>query len=764
MAHAREALGKQRLAAAKAKAKAEKAAQAEKDRRLAESFPEVARLCQITVPLSSTQPAGELTLEKGDTLARASFLSNVPRGIGVKFDRLVTFAYNLTKSLQSTNLGKLLCKCAMFRALASDNADHVVSLGYSHESDSTQQQVAQHLIQRFGRPASKRLPTEVLNQRGTLTALLTRVDKQGGEVLSEQKLTCDWHSQSVVLLGKTSGFILRALELGMPFKLGTAEWDDWSLAIAVASDVLVVDQHGDKGSNNMPAFKDIACSFADVRSTANDMSPCEIHSLQAVKNSVAEVKADVGMLFCLANVSGVGSFHNILISVLIHNCHTTVRRIVAPPPADERHDRRLLLDCLYKLDAPHHARSEGRESTLVKDLKALADTALYEVSGLSFGGAAGGGGSQKVRVHFCWREQGGGPCCSNEDDCQEKVAVARVNFHGSSAFDRPSLARFTNVAAARKRVIVGFTDQNLYGDTVVACCKRMVKYDADGNPEIPVLDKPELLGSGEGDLKATTQTRCNRLCNWFGTRDTYFRLPIAEAMESLIDDLQYAFFGQNRKSISAEELLHVERSPLLTVFAALWALMASWTPDKAGPWRVLPLSGWKDFDAQDARFCARAHCLGILAMLLQRYDRRFATWPWLLMSLVLSWVPLDGKVRICEMLIEKMTNRPCCVPLFAREFFALYPTLREMLSAKAAATIKVWMFGKKFSTKASELGHAGERKALSAAAAPGRSFVQHSRRHLLQTQRIAHIAAGGIDPVAPVKMRGKFRGTRGDRW
>jgi hypothetical protein len=178
---------------------------------------------------------------------------------------------------------------------------------------------------------------------------------------------------------------------------------------------------------------------------------------------------------------------------------------------------------------------------------------------------------------------------------------------------------------------------------------------------------------------------------------------------------------------------------------------------------VLPLSGWKDLDSQDVRFCARSHALGVLAMLLHRYDRRFAEWPWKLALLAFPGVPEEVRRLIAQELLDLIARRPCCVPLFAREFASLYPTLEQMLSVQAAATIRVWLLGKKFSTKRSELGHAGERKALAAAAAPGRSFVQHSRRNFLQDQRVAHIAAGGIDPVAPVKLRGKLRGSRGDR-
>ena len=195
----------------------------------------------------------------------------------------------------------------------------------------------------------------------------------------------DWHCFSVVILEKTAPFIRRALQLGMPFQLGEDEWDTWNDALVAACDTLVIDQHGDKGSNNAPAFRDLACVVGEMGKSMNDISVCEIHVLQGIKNSVQEIKFDVGKMYCLSNVSRVASFHNSLVNSIIWLAHNTVRRIIAKPPASETEDMHLLLNALYDFEAEHHKRSGGKVSNLLVDLKGMAAMPLYDVPGVSLG-------------------------------------------------------------------------------------------------------------------------------------------------------------------------------------------------------------------------------------------------------------------------------------------------------------------------------------------------------------------------------------------
>jgi len=76
-----------------------------------------------------------------------------------------------------------------------------------------------------------------------------------------------------------------------------------------------------------------------------------------------------------------------------------------------------------------------------------------------------------------------------------------------------------------------------------------------------------------------------------------------------------------------------------------------------------------------------------------------------------------------------------------------------MQSAAACAVISAWESGQLWTTKASEMGHATERRQLSAAAAPGRAFLHHSRQHFLDSHRLHHVRMGGVDPVAAPRLR-----------
>lgn len=54
-------------------------------------------------------------------------------------------------------------------------------VSYTHESDLTAQSVAQHAVQRLGRPSRSRVSTEVMNQQGYLKAELVMIDELGEE-------------------------------------------------------------------------------------------------------------------------------------------------------------------------------------------------------------------------------------------------------------------------------------------------------------------------------------------------------------------------------------------------------------------------------------------------------------------------------------------------------------------------------------------------------------------------------------------------------
>lgn len=760
MAHARQALERQRHQQAMASAQVVISDQSAQLASVQQSFPEVARVvgikrARVAPSSSSATESGRkaMSAPRAAHLIRSSYLEKVPRGLGVKHDRLVAFASDLVLHAQAQGLAKLVLRCAQFRACAAADCVNVCMLGYSHESDSTHQSLAQHMLQLAGRPTKQRLRTEIVNQRGTLHLLVMVLRRSSGEVLDEASATFDWHSSSIVIVEKGSRFIARALQLGMPFCLGEAGWEGWRDALDIAFDAVIVDQHGDRGSNNFPAFRHNASILGEAAAVMNDVSTCEIHSLQNMKNSIAQVRFDVGKMFSLSNALKVASYHTSLLNTLYWQAHNTVLRIVARPPAVEQDDLRLLVQALFEVDAPRHQRAGGKPSYLLGDLQLLCQVPLHGLQGLAHDDEATAGISAEVtRIHYCFDESTAGPCCVDDNECFEKIAVAHINTFCSATFDLVSLSRFTSVAKSRKKLILGLMNERMFISAASFCARRVV--GGGENPSVPTVsaadNRPEEIGSGVDDAHITHRTRLGRLAQWFNSRGFLYSLPIAEATESIIDKMQYDLFGFDGKSIDPLEFCS-EHSPIGAALDALWGLASSWECDRNGPWQVLVLSGWRDFSSQDVRMLARSHCLGLSAELDQRFDRKFSNLPWALAKLVRSDVSQADKTAVCQGIIAALD---CQLPVFVKAFRQRFPALPEMLSPHAEGVIKVWLAGKRLSTKSSELGHASERRALAAASAPGRSFIPHARRDLMRKHRLSHIARHGADPIAEVRIRG----------
>jgi hypothetical protein len=518
MAHARLAKERKRTRAAEelaAKRMEEQTLQLQKVR---SAFPAVARACDLPVPALAKRPrTSDVDERMSDirsvALIKASFEKAVPRGPGVTHERLVAFSAKLVLDLQRDGLIEFLLKCAAIRACPPTGSVNVVLLAYSHESDATSQSVGQQQIQRIGRASKQRLATEILQQRGAIHACLMQLCRRSGTVQAETWIHNEWQAESLVMLGKSAPFVLECLHRGMPFDLGGSAWPQYVKALESSCDVIIVDQTTDKGSNNIPALKHIACELSECPRALADISCCEIHVVQNLKNIVPQVKPLVGRLFSLSKVYKTASFHDELINSIAWLCDR-VHRVVGEPPAGAHDDVKCLADALYDLRASYHERAApGQVSFLIRDVLELSALPLFEQAGhhVNHQGIS--------RAHYCWNSSTGKPCCSSDDEFHERLTVAVVNFHASAAFDQVSMNRFTHVAKARKRLIMGMTSQRLFISAAAFAAKRSVNPDAPGVPDIPRMDvSPEELGAEQGHLLLSHQTRCGKLRQWFSPR------------------------------------------------------------------------------------------------------------------------------------------------------------------------------------------------------------------------------------------------------
>lgn len=407
---ARQALKEKRQAQVVARAEARSDELASQLSRVARNFPKVARACEVALPSRSNASASgdDGTSDRFCVLVRACFEAHVPRGLDVKHEKLLCFAATLAMDLQSRNLMVFLQKCAYFRLASTPSVKNLVIVGYSHESDGTSQQLAQHAISKIGRPSAQRLSTEVVNQSGFLRAKLLQVDRESGDLLESVWVRQPWHTPSVVVLAKTAPFVLEALLRGLPFSMGGLLWQDWKELLELACDKLVFDQAGDKASSNLPALKHLTCVMSEVSPSLVDIGVCELHVLQSVKSTLPHSKLDIGKMFSLSNVSRVAGFHYGLVTTIAHLCHTTIRRIVSPPPEDTKSDLHLLLDKLYDFQNPHHGRRSQDKSLLWQDALGLANFQLHPLHGQS--------GDTFTRIHFCWDFATGKACCESEEE------------------------------------------------------------------------------------------------------------------------------------------------------------------------------------------------------------------------------------------------------------------------------------------------------------------------------------------------------------
>ena len=758
MSHARKALDEKR-AAARAQKLQQRAQHMEGQLDLvATDFPDIARAVGIkrsasrAFSSSETSPTSRaMSFSRASSLIRAAFAQNVPRGLGIKHERLIAFSADLVITMQQKHLQLVLQKLAYFRQSSSASEQHCVIIAYSHESDGTCQQLAQHVLQQVGRPSAQRLPTEVVNQQGTFRIRLARLCKHSGEILDSVMITEPWQCASCVVLEKTSLFILAALERRMPFRLAGSSHalEAWAGALAAASDYTIIDQHSDKGSNNLPAIRHLATTFSEAMpSSLQDVSVCELHVIHNVKASSPHVKFDVGKMYSMRNICRVGSFHQALVKVITHMCHVSVRRLPEPPPEPkEQSDIQRLIAALFDLESDHHRRSGSRQSFLKTDLQALGDLPLYEMPGQV--------ASSSLRIHYCFDAETGRACCSSEDETQEKATTAHVNFFCSTAFGDVALSRFTNVGKARKRILLGMCNQRLYLSAIAFAATKAVNAD---DPEHSVVAKicainPDELGSGTSDLQLTHRARCRRMLDWMQSRRFYYNIAISEISESWLELLQYKIFGRDRTHIDLLSMCCPEESPIGVCLRGLTGLLQSWSLDKSGPWRVLALTGWTDFGSADVRLAARASTLHVAAGILVHFDRKYSEFPFSLLQLLRGDVPHGTKADLCQRLLR---SRPCDVPLFAREFVAQFNSVELMMSPMATMVLQMWAAGKRFSTKASECGHATERRMLASTGGPGKSLVHHCRKHILHKVRLAHVERHGLDPLSVVPLKGKL--------
>lgn len=722
--------------------------------RVSQVFPDAARGVGIKAQTRRRTGSEAMPMERAAALIKAATSSACEskpsmKGVGVKPQRLWAFTAGLLEELQGRGLIELLLVCRAFRRQSSAENSCEVHLHYTHESDATAQGIGQQLIQRLGRPSRQKLSTEVMHQQGMLRGLV-RMVSANGEVF-ETTFAQVWLVPSMVMLGKTSGFVHRALCRGMPFAIGEEEWQRWASLLRQSCDSFSLTQVGDKGSTNLPAFRHFATSVtSEIPAAILDITTCELHSVQNIKTAVPDLKGYIGRLYSLSKIIRVANFFSDLINVVEFSASRVVRIVGPPPEGKDSAALRRLVELLFDMGAVFHKRDNEMSSVLFQDLEALCNIPVFFAE-------AGDGSQQVPLVHYCWSSASSSPCCSGHDEMVEKLSVAQINFQLSTAFDTVAMSRFTHLGKCRKRLLMGMAHGRLFMTALQTTARKRVPIDDVASMQVaPALSQHAAeIGAGASDHQETHRARCGRLAQWLGEPQTQYLLPIAEICESILDKLQYVFFGHEGRSISTAELCDPDSSPIGLALECYWSLLDFWAPTTTGPWALLFLVGWQDFEDQQVRTLARREVLACAAGVFQRFDCKFASMPANLHKLVSVKVSATEKAELRELVIN---SQPCCRPLFVQSLLRRFPSGEGLASEQAQAVLRLADMGRLFTTKLSELGHAEERVDL-ASNGPGKSFVHHARRDMIRRARVVHIAGGGEDPCEAARSKRRTKVT-----
>ena len=188
-----------------------------------------------------------------------------------------------------------------------------------------------------------------VNCGATVTSLLARVRLDsllGLQSLVVVMLKMNLRSSFIGMMAVTTvSSVLASIRLDS--LLGDHGSQNWKRVFESALDAIIIDQVSDKGSNMLPAMKDVAVRLSSIANTVNDIGPCSIHIVQTITNTVNEVRDQVGRMHCFGNIARQASF-------FIANCHAVeylseqVVRIPMGPP-EEANDLELLKEILYDL-------------------------------------------------------------------------------------------------------------------------------------------------------------------------------------------------------------------------------------------------------------------------------------------------------------------------------------------------------------------------------------------------------------------------------
>ena len=558
--------------AAVTKLQAEKAALQQQINTVAQTYPDVAKSCQLVADRGTTRPK-EMDDARAEALLRHALNPKAKTAIGIKLQRLRTQVASFLLHQQKCGIYTLFYKLALIRALRDEHGRQkfFVIFGLNGEGDGTSQSIAQHLLQRLGRPTRRRLSTEVFRQYYGFSFEI--LDRDGNVVYSSIE---SFNAPPYALIGKSAPFVLEAIRRGIPIKI----WEShWKHILHYAVDTFSLLMTTDMGSNNLPALRDMAWHIESEHPKGLfDHGSCGIHDESKVRNGITDVVTNVGRMYGLGRLAKISSsFYAIVTN--IEAVVGTMIRAVGPPNADDVASRRALFDAVYDLESSNHDRKHGRKSELIMDIEKLLRMFNGPVDGLDF-------------IHCCWDDSTGKPCCESEREAQDKMATAIIDFFLSSGLPAPTLKNFTQLDTLINKLIVAKALRGVF-------TSALVLKTAKAKPLAPSDES----GARDSDMQNEHQTRINKLAEWIQNPRTWRSIPCSKVVLASGTEFRGHLLGKDGKSISLLELMDKQKCPVSIWVGTLWNLLDNWTFDS--PWFLLRLCGNASLQDEELRCTAR---------------------------------------------------------------------------------------------------------------------------------------------------------------
>lgn len=671
--------------------------------------------------------------------------------------RARAFMSTLLLRCQARGFADLLRKLSAFRcsadvAGAPDEGRHKAAvIGVCHGWDESKQMLREQPTQSGARAPRQQVGRDVLVQTSMVHAMC--IEETATEVNAYNRAET-FLVPALQLVKKDAATLLAALQMGAALPFGDLRS---MTAISEQVSACVLTFWCDAAASNRRALKHI-CAQAEAfpKNILVDCAElCLLHQLHRVRISMVEAHSSVSLAYCLSKLARAGNVMGVVSDFICSEIDRRCARLVGEPPEDARARTKHAMDVLFHLDASHHMiqrRGKLAKTMLLKDIEAVL--------------AMDNGDIRVGFTHHCWSAERAGPCCRDLAETKDRMKVAYLNFFVAHGLPVGTLSRWTHIGIIFTMLVSGFVLRDLFGRALA----QGLQQHGEAVERLQKVD-PASIGAGEADKQHEHHARVHKVQAWLSGKNTKLQVTILCFITQNFDSLTYFLMGGEREGDGesraprrpgtlpkCEEPIPLGElvTRVLRVQAGFAKLLLTWAADGAPHQALLDLMGFtpEDVSRDDSLRFVRRHCVGFSAGTYKRIEVRLRAFPLRLAVLLNDQVPPPERVAIAE---EFLSMRSCCVGPFGARLQQLFPTVAELSSPCARATLSVWLRSLLWTTYACEREHASVRR-LCHSAGQGRNFTLIARERLMESVRTVHIERTKCDPMqeaAPSLASGK---------